>query len=985
MDSRFASDRRDFLKWAGFSLTSLAVSGCGRAEEHEAVPFLDQPEEVKPGRATWYATTAPGCPSGCGVLAKYRDGRPVKLEPNEGHPLTGTGTCAACQASILGLYDSQRLQAPRMTGQTSTWDAIDAAIAAKLKAIRATGGAVRVLTPTVHGPTRRRAIGDFLAAFGDARHVMYDPVSSSALRDAHARVFGRAAIPWMHFDRARVIVSFDADFLGTWINPVGFARDYHAGRRLEGKAGEPFSRHIQLESWLSLTGCNADERHAVMPSERIEILAAVAERVAQHAGAEVPWPAGNAQTRLAPAVLDRMAAALTEADPGTSLIVCGANHPAEQTIAAWLNHQLGNYTAGGTLDLAAPCNHRLGDDAMLAALLEELEAGRVAALFIADANPVYDLPGGERLAALLADSSKLPLAVVMSGSLDETASAAPYVCPVPHALEQWDDGEPRGGVITTTQPVIRSLGATRPFVESLATWAGRPADARSQMQAAWRKDVLPRAAAGTSFDSLWHRAVHDGYTQLSTPAAATPAFDASKVIRRGSGPAGASQSLALVLYTKVGVGDGRGAHNPWLQELPDPVSKISWDNYAVLAPDRARTLGIETGDVIALDAGGKRIELAALVQPGVPHDAVAVALGYGRAGTDRFANVGPEWIESTPTVAEKSTVGVRASGLVALDGPYRALDGRAVTLEKAGARHELASSQLHHSLEVPKHLAGPNTDPRPIAEAVTLAAWREDPAAGAHTPHPKKPLWDPDHPYEDHHWHMAIDLSRCTGCSSCVIACQAENNVPVVGKDEMRRQRDMHWIRIDRYFDTDDASTTAVHQPMMCQHCDNAPCETVCPVLATVHSSEGLNQQVYNRCVGTRYCSNNCPYKVRRFNWFDYPRDDTLENMALNPDVTVRTRGVMEKCTFCVQRIQEGKQRAKSGGRPVRDADVQPACMQSCTAQAITFGDGNDPESGVSARMQDPRAYRVLEDVGVEPSVHYLRRVRNREKGHGHG
>ena len=996
MSSRHETDRRDFLKVAGFSLTALALPSCSRAPEHEAVPFLDKPEEITPGISTWYATTARGCPTGCGVLAKYRDGRPIKLEPSEKHPVTGGGTCAACQASILSLYDSKRLRSPQISAEPVTWQASDDAIGTALRKIKDEGGAVRVLTSSVNGPTEGRALKAFLAGFPDARHVSYDPVSASALLDAHERTLGQRVLPRMRFDLAEVVVSFDADFLGTWISPVEFTRDYQAARRLDPEREPAFSLHVQLESHLSLTGCNADQRHALSPEHGLDALTGLAERVASRAGQKTPWPArgASAGVGLSADVLDRLADALWASPRGRSLVVCGVNRLPEQTMTAYLNHLLGNYGDGTkptTLDLGGPAGHRLGDDKALTELLGEIEAGQVAALIVVDCNPVYDLPQGAKLATWLRDERRVPLSISTAGLLDKTAAACRHLCPDHHALEKWDDAEPHAGVISTSQPVILPLGDTRPWIESLASWSGKPVDAREQMRAAWHADVFPRHLDGHTFERFWSKSIHDGYAQVSPAEIPGPsAFRSKAVAQAAKRPAAAADALALVLYTKIGVGDGRGAHNPWLQELPDPVSKISWDNCALLAPEKAAKLGLKTGDVVALeipDATPKlpALELPVLVQPGQPADVVAVALGYGRAGTDRFADIGPKWIEGRPTVEPGHLVGVNAAPFVGLDGPYRTLSGPTVTIRRTGGQHDLATSQLHHSLTAPAELSGPNTSPRPIAETVSLDAWQADPAAGAHKQHPKAPLWNPDHPYEGHHWDLAVDLSRCTGCAACVIACQSENNIPVVGKDEMRRQRDMHWIRIDRYFDSEDADATAVHQPMLCQQCDNAPCETVCPVLATVHSSEGLNQQTYNRCVGTRYCSNNCPYKVRRFNWFTYPREDKVQNMALNPDVTVRSRGVMEKCTFCVQRLQAGKQLAAQEGRPLTDADVQPACMQVCPAGAMTFGDRNDPESGVTGSMNDKRTYRVLEDLGVDPSVHYLRRVRNREKGHGHG
>jgi molybdopterin-containing oxidoreductase family iron-sulfur binding subunit len=441
------------------------------------------------------------------------------------------------------------------------------------------------------------------------------------------------------------------------------------------------------------------------------------------------------------------------------------------------------------------------------------------------------------------------------------------------------------------------------------------------------------------------------------------------------------ETSTLILYPKVGLFDGRPALNPWLQELPDPVTKVTWDNYACLSPDAAEKLGIEQGDLVRLHVDGVSIELPVLIQVGQHDKVVAVALGYGRAGTDRFAKVGPQWIEARPTVGPNGSVGVNAAQLLAFDAGTIGYTRTGVRVESTGGRRALATTQQHHSLSVPAKLAMPGTEYRPIVEQTTLDSYRLDPLSGAaHHHHFEGELWPDDHPYPGHRWGMVIDLNKCSGCSACVVACQAENNVPVVGRDEVLRSREMHWIRVDRYYDGGADGVTALHQPMLCHHCGHAPCENVCPVLATVHSEEGLNQQVYNRCVGTRYCANNCPYKVRRFNWFEYSRPDRLENAALNPDITVRSRGVMEKCSFCIQRIQEATLEAKYRGEEITDDMVQTACQQSCPAGAIVFGDMNAPESAVAIAAKAGRHFQVLAELNVHPSVGYLRVVHNRKE-----
>jgi molybdopterin-containing oxidoreductase family iron-sulfur binding subunit len=537
------------------------------------------------------------------------------------------------------------------------------------------------------------------------------------------------------------------------------------------------------------------------------------------------------------------------------------------------------------------------------------------------------------------------------------------------------------------------MHATRSAIESLAAWAGKPQSALNLVQAHWTAAVHPRAEGGLAFNVFWDRTLERGVAEVGArtaaapaataptgqaPAAASPAaatFNPTAATAIPSPDAPAPDAFALVLYPKIGMMDGRHGHNAWLHELPDPVTKVTWDNYACLSPGAAARLGIEDGDFVRVTPadGAPAIELPAFVQPG-QHDAtVAIALGYGRAGTDRFSTVGPPWFQARPLTG---LVGVNAAAMVTTTENARQYSGRSVTVARTGRARQLSSTQVHHSLEPPG-----STERRPIIQEVMLGELtggatpaEAAPAAG----HVEGDLWPDDHPYEGgHRWGMSVDLSSCTGCSACVIACQAENNIPVVGQDEVRRHREMHWIRIDRYYSGTDDETEVAHQPVMCQHCNHAPCETVCPVLATTHSEEGLNEQAYNRCVGTRYCANNCPYKVRRFNWFDYLHEDRLQNLVFNPNVVVRSRGVMEKCSFCVQRIQENKIEAKRLGQPLADGAIKTACEQTCPAQAIVFGDLHDPNSRVSVLSASRRTYRVLEELNTQPAVRYLKLVRH--------
>ena len=984
--------RRGFLKAAGFGLAALAA-GCTRAPVEKAIPFLVNPEEITPGRSLYYASTCAGCSAACGLLVKSRDGRPIKLEGNPQHPLSRGGLCAVGQASVLELYDNRRLAAPQRRGQNAPWAEIDTEIVARLGEVRRRGQRVRVLTGSVVSPTLQAAIGRFLSSFDDARHVVYDALSSAAILEAHERTHHVRVLPHYRFDRADVIVGVQADFLGTWIAPVEFTRGWRDGRSLDGTPPR-CSYHVQAESILTVTGSKADRRYRIAPSQTGLLLRHLARHIADRTGVALPIgdlpPAPVADSELADL------ATRLHATRGRSLVVCGNQSLDDEVVTNLINHALGNYDAGATIDLVGrPSKQKQGSDRELRHLLDEMEEGAVGALFVLGANPVGDLPRFHAFADL---ARKVPLTVGLASSPDETSQVCTYVCPDHHPLESWADAEPVDGIVSICQPVLEPLGDTRSALESLAVWTGTPQSAYELVREYWERVVFPRAAASEPFETFWDRAVEQGVITLPTAARALPTVDLAVLNRIAPlAPAGtrAINELTLVLYPTVTMLDGRHANNPWLHELPDPISKVTWDNYASLSPATATRLGLGEGKVVRLEAavggaGKAAMELSVYVQPGQHDDVVAVAMGYGRLGTERFARVGPQWIDAQPATEGDGPVGVSVAPFLELTEGTMRYTTRVVTIAAAGRTRPLAATQRHHAITASPRLGLAATVARPIVRETTVAALAAEGASRDRSGHePIRPdLWPDDHPYA-HRWGLVIDLNACTGCSACVIACQAENNIPVVGRDEVRRAREMHWMRIDRYFsDTGDGSVDVIHQPMLCQHCAHAPCETVCPVLATVHSAEGLNEQVYNRCVGTRYCANNCPYKVRRFNWFTYRHDDVRANLVLNPDVTVRSRGVMEKCSLCVQRVQEAKAEARRLGEPLRDGDITTACEQSCPARAIVFGDLADASSRATKLAAGGRHFRVLEELNVRPGVGYLSVVRHRpaqgdDKRHG--
>jgi molybdopterin-containing oxidoreductase family iron-sulfur binding subunit len=943
--------RRDFLAMMGFGLAA-GLSGC-RAPAQYAIPLPQGSDQIVPGVAEWYATTCGGCPSACGLLVKQRDGRPIKIEGNSLSPLFGGGTCATGQATVLSLYDNERLRGPMWQGRPATWQQIDRQVIDSLDSRKA--GRVVLLSGTITSPSMMKIVTEWSRRYPQFRHAVYEPVSLNALRAANAESFGRPVIPHYSLDRARTIVALDADFLGTWLSPVEFARQYAAAR----KAGSPFPLHVQFESGLSITGTNADLRVPVAPSEIGAVAVALLRRVAQKAGvADVP----KAQDPIPDmGKLDAIADQLWKSR-GKSLVLSGVEDQRIQIVVNALNFWLGNI--GTTVDLVQPSLQRGGDEAAMTELVEQMNRGEISTLMLHGVNPAYDYPDAPRFVAGL---KKVALSISFSDRLDETSSQTQAICPDHHFLESWGDAEPVSSHYSLSQPVIAPLFDTRAAQESLLKWSGATLDHYAWLRSFWRENIFPRQSDAPDFDTFWDGSLQSGRVTLSAQAAARPEpfhgdwrAAAHSIIDEASRP---REGYEVHLYESVALRDGRHANNPWLQELPDPVTKATWGNFAAVSPALATKLSLSDGDVVSLTVAQlteqRRVELPVLIQPGQEQRTISVAIGYGRAQAGRVGQ----------------GVGANAYPLAAMDGGFRRYSRANVLVAKTGRRVEMAVTQGHFSMEG-----------RPIALETTVEDLEKAEAQRTTNEEESLPTMWPERLHGEHTWGMVVDTDACTGCSACVVACQAENNIPVVGKDEVRRTRIMHWIRIDHYYAGEGDNPTSIHQPMMCQHCGSAPCETVCPVLATTTSSEGINQQVYNRCVGTRYCANNCPYKVRHFNWFNYT-DNNPEfpyNMAnpvgrlvLNPDVVVRSRGVMEKCNLCVQRIQSAKNLALQEKRELVDGDIQTACQQACPTQAIVFGDLMDAGSRVSKSRHDRRLYSVLEELGTKPHIGYLKKIRN--------
>ena len=939
-----STSRRDFLKFLGFTTAAATLAAC-EAPVNKVIPYVIKPEEINPGIANYYASTIYDGHDFASVLVKTREGRPIKIDANK------SAVNARIQSSVLSLYDSSRLRKPMKAGVESDWSTVDSDISSQLEAISTKGGNIALLTSTIISPTIEKLIADFSAKYGNVKHVQVDAVSYNGMLEANLSSFGLRALPTYSFDKANVIVSFGADFLGNWGN-TDLESQWALGRKPEdGK----MSKHYQIESTLTLSGSNADNRLQIKPSEQAGLLSNL-------------YNALNGST--ADSRIQKMTTDLLN-NKGKSLVVCNSNNPDVQLIVNAINNILGNYE--NTLTLSHPSYLKKGNDTDIATLISDMNAGNIDALITYNVNPSYSLVDSADFNTGLA---KVSLKVSTSLYMDETAINMDYVCPDNHNLESWGDANPSHGEYTLMQPTINPLFNGRQFQDSLLSWSGSTIKYYDYLK--------------NHYPSNWEQIVHDGHygeiyediPMLQEWDEVVPSF---KLVK--------SEEIEFEISEKISMGDGSQSNNPWLQELPDPLSRACWDNYLTMSATTARDFGVKNwnvsngalnGSMVNITVDGKVLEnVPVMIQPGQAKDTVSLAVGYGRTLAGKCGN----------------EVGVNA---------YPLSNGGGATITLVEGTHEFAAVQLHHTMMG-----------REIVKEASLADYIKDNKSGnetvlyaTHDGNKKASevsLWDEFDHSTGHFWNMSIDLTLCTGCSSCVISCHAENNVPVVGKEEVRKSRDMHWLRIDRYFSSDmtrelseeekisaiqmyaemedpSENPEVVYQPVMCQHCNHAPCETVCPVAATSHGAEGQNHMAYNRCVGTRYCANNCPYKVRRFNWFqysdndkfDYNMNDDYGKMVLNPDVVVRSRGVIEKCSMCIQKIQEIKLDAKKSGTKVADKDAQTACSLACSTNAIVFGDSNDESHVISKLKDNSRKYDLLEHLNTAPSVFYQTKIRNK-------
>ena len=974
--SSSSTTRRDFLKYVGFSTAAASLAAC-EGPIHNSIPYVVQPEQIIPGVADFYATSVFDGFDFANLLVKTREGRPIKIENNK---IAGAKFAANARihASILSLYDSMRLKNPKIAQKNATWTDVDTKIKSSLAEAKTAGKQVVLLTNTLASPSTEKLIGEFLAANPTGKHVVYDAVSSSEALDAFETVYGERALVDYDFSKSSVIVSVDADFLGDW-QGGSYDSGYALGRIPKNKM---MSKHFQLESNMTLSGAAADKRIPMNTANQKQALVHIYNVVM---GTSVPVTLDDKFKTDVNKAAQQLKGAGTK-----GLLVSGIQDKNAQLLVLAINNKLSSeaFNTSGTRQI------RKGSNEKVAQLINDMKAGSVHTLIMSGVNPVYTLANSKDFVAGL---GKVKLSASFSLKEDETASLTTIAAAVPHYLESWNDVSITKGTYGLTQPTIRPLFNTKQFQDCLLSWTAKTGSFY---------DYLKANASANISGSTWNQVLHDGLYVGTIPTAPGSSVDYSTAANALS-QSKKSADFELVLYTKTGLGDGQQANNPWLQELPDPITRVSWDNYATVSEADAKSLLLENkivangglnGSYVNLVVNGVKLDnVPVIVQPGQAIGTVGLALGYGK----------------TASLKQEMQVGLNAYAL------YNNFNNiQSVKMTKADGEHEFACVQSQKTLMGRGDIVKETT--LQIFSTKVAKEWNEVPMVSLDHKEVEATtvdLWDSFDRSVGHHFNLSIDLNACTGCGACVIACHAENNVPVVGKMEVRRSRDMHWLRIDRYYSSEEtflkddekkenfdglfgdkgslggfgemekpsANPQVVFQPIMCQHCNHAPCETVCPVAATSHSRQGQNHMAYNRCVGTRYCANNCPYKVRRFNWFlynknsefDYHMNDDLGRMVLNPDVNVRSRGVMEKCSMCIQMTQKTILDAKREGRPVVDGEFQTACSNACSTGAMVFGDVNDKESKIVKLVEDDRMYHLLEHVGTKPNVIYHVKVRN--------
>ena len=1013
------TSRRDFLKFLGFGTAAVTLAAC-EAPIIKSVPYVVKPEGIIPGVPSYYASTLYNGFDIASVLVKTREGRPIKIESNKNASLFG-GSSARSQASVLSLYDNNRAKLPKLNSSEVEWEILDDYVNKGLQSAKASGKKIVILTPSLPSPSTKKIIEDFTAVYPGTEHIIYDAISYSPALDAAEEVYGVRALPLYDLTKVELLVSFSADFLNDW-NGGHFEADYAKAKI----PGENMLKHIQIESNLSLSGASSDERLPLKPSEVQKLLGEVYRALE-----------GTSTDPTAQKIAKKLLA------KGSKAVVFAEGDKSAYVLSYLINQKLNSLAVRKDKVLLT----KESNDSRFSELLSWLSNGQVGVLLNYNTNPIYSYSDSEKLKNLLA---KVDCTVSLTEYENETASLFKALAPVPHWLESWGDINPATGIYLLSQPTIQRIFDTRQFQDSLLVWknAGIPRNAvtagpfdadagtpqstdslATKAKVTGQEETTPfnstyttttatpkqtnayynflkqywQGQLGSKLGYSFNQALYNGYNETSETVLldviggnVEQALSSISGIKTGK--------LELNLYLKTAIGDGAQANNPWLQELPDPISRLAWDNYITISLEDANQLGVKNeingrmqldGSLVDLVVNGKVIKnVPVFIQPGQAKGSIGLALGYGQS---KSGKVGQTGINAFPIYLKSNFV------------QYN------VTINPVKGIHEFASMQMQGTLmgryEIAREISLDtflNVDSKEWNEPLKMDSYVGE------MPMNKVDLWRDYDSTDGPHFNLSVDLNACTGCGACIIACQAENNVPVVGKEEIRMSRDMYWLRIDRYYSSkkrieqkeeiledldqvpmykeliepNPTNPDVIFQPVMCQHCNHAPCETVCPVAATSHGKQGQNHMAYNRCVGTRYCANNCPYKVRRFNWFNYALNDKFDynmnndlgRMVLNPDVVVRSRGVMEKCSLCIQMTQATILEAKKQGRKVEDGEFQVACSLACSSGAIKFGDINDSSSEIAKLAKDKRKYVLLEEVGTKPNVFYQYKIRNRKE-----
>ncbi|HVN55178.1 MAG TPA: TAT-variant-translocated molybdopterin oxidoreductase [Anaerolineaceae bacterium] len=912
--------RRDFLKVLGASLALGGLTACIPQNQEKILPYSTPPEELVPGKPVYFASAMPWNGYGEGVLVKSDMGRPIKVDGNPRHPVSQGTSTMFMQASILDLYDPDRAQKVTSQGQARTWQDFAAALAAQQ------GPGLRILTGTVTSPSLVDAIKAVLAKYPQGKWHQYSPLS---LTRGKSQVFGKPVEVRYHFDKADVIVSLDCDFLVREPGSLLYAQEF-GGRR---DPNRPMNRLYVVESSLTITGGNADHRLPLRAAEVEPFARALASRLGVN-GVSAPGGAVPGQSWV-----EVVAADLQKAG-ATALVVPGDRQPAAvHALAHAMNHALG--AVGNTVTYTDPVEAApLDQTASIQELAQDLNSGAVDTLLILDENPAYSAPADLGFAALI---KKAKFSAYLGLYADETAAQTTWFVPAAHYLEMWGDLRSFDGTTSLIQPLIEPLYGGKSPLEFMAALLGQPsAKSYDLLRAFWQGQIK----AG-NFETIWKQALRDGFLPNTGLAPATTAPQVNAAALSAVSQLPAAGALEIVFEPDPTAWDGRFANNAWLQELPKPLTKITWDNAVLVSPQTASRLALAEEDVVRLTLRGRSIEAAVYIQPGQPNDSLTVTLGYGRTQGGRVLQ----------------GAGYNAYALRTAAAPWF---DTGLEVSKTGRKYHLVTTRDHQTMEN-----------RNLVRSATLAEFQQNPKFAQEVEGNAPTLYD-QWAYTGHAWGMAINLNACIGCNACVLACQAENNVPTVGKDQVDRSREMHWLRVDRYFEGSLDTPQTFFEPVPCMHCETAPCEPVCPVEATSHSAEGINEMTYNRCVGTRYCSNNCPYKVRRFNFYKFQDDATPSIKVMrNPDVSIRMRGVMEKCTYCIQRVNAARIQSEISGQPIADGSLKTACQQACPTNAIVFGDLNDANSRVRKLKETPLNYALLGELGTKPRTTYLAKVKN--------